>query len=164
MNELASFWWKSSPQLIAALLGTTGFALVFKMKRNHLFLVSVGGLLTYGIYITMIFKGQTEFLSAFFAASFVALLSEILSRIEKAPTVIFLTTVSISIVPGSGLYYSMRNLLLRDIASFSKYFKSTCAVSAGMVFGIIFMSAMIKLLTVFIRKNNDFIHEKEKTQ
>jgi uncharacterized membrane protein YjjB (DUF3815 family) len=73
-------------------------------------------------------------------------LSEILARLLKAPTVIFLTTISISIVPGSGLYYSMRYLLLQDLSSFAQSFKSTCSIAAGIVCGILIISVAVKIL------------------
>ncbi len=145
IGQLATYLWQAFPQLIAALLGTLGFALVFKMKGSYLFLVSAGGFCTYGVYLIITFFGCSEFIAAFVAAMLVALLSEILARALKAPTVIFLTTVSISIVPGSGLYYSMRYLLLQDLASFAEAFKSTCSIAAGIVCGIVIISVTMKI-------------------
>jgi len=145
IGELAVYLWRSFPLLIAALLGTLGFALVFKMKGKYLFFVSASGFCTYSIYLTVTFLGRSEFIAALVTSMFVALLSEILARCLKAPTVIFLTTISISIVPGSDLYYSMRYLLLQDLASFAEAFKSTCSIAAGIVCGIIIISVAMKI-------------------
>ena len=38
-------------QLIAALLGALGFSLVFGLHKRHLLLASLGGLLTWGVYL-----------------------------------------------------------------------------------------------------------------
>ena len=137
--------WDMLPQLIAALVGTLGFALVFKIKGSYIPFVCLGGFATYGIYLVMTFLGRSEFTSALIAAMFVALLSEVLAYTLKAPTVIFLTTVSISIIPGSGLYYSMRYFLLQDMENFSRAFKSTCAIAAGIVCGIVIISVTAKI-------------------
>jgi uncharacterized membrane protein YjjB (DUF3815 family) len=145
IGELTVYLWQSLPLLIAALLGTLGFALVFKMKGSYLFFVSAGGFCTYGIYLIVTFFGCSEFIAALVSSMFVALLSEILARGLKAPTVIFLTTISISIVPGSGLYYSMRYLLLQNLASFAEAFKSTCSIAAGIVCGIVIISVVMKI-------------------
>ena len=91
--------------------------------------------------------GMSAFYSAFIAVSFVSLLSEFSARFLKAPTIIFLTVILISVVPGSDLHYSMRYLLLRDFFLFSQTFKSACAISAGITCGVIVVSVVVKLLT-----------------
>ena len=146
IGELIWHLWESIPQLIAAFLGTLGFALVFKMKGSYLLFVSFGGFCTYGIFVIITFLGYSNFSAALISSMFVALLSEILARTLKAPTVIFLTTISISIVPGSSLYYSMRYLLLQDMANFAEAFKSTCSIAAGIVCGIVIISVVMKIL------------------
>ena len=146
MESLMSYLWQVLPQLIAAFLGTLGFAWVFKMKGSYILWVSMGGVCTYGIFVILTYLGYSEFTVALISAIFFALLSEILARLLKAPTVIFLTTISISIVPGSGLYYSMRYLLLQDLSSFAQSFKSTCSIAAGIVCGILIISVAVKIL------------------
>ena len=147
INEVLKYLYESFPQLIAAFLGTLGFAFVFKMKGRHLLFVSVSGFLTYGIYIIVFFMGMSAFYSALIAVSFASLLAEVFARISKAPTVIFLTVILIPIVPGSDLYYSMRYLLLSDFLNFSQTFRCACAISAGITCGITIVSVITKLLT-----------------
>ena len=151
-EALTSYLWQALPQLIAAFLGTLGFALLFKMKGIYMPFVAVVGLFTYAIFIILTFFGHSEFSSALISSMFSALFSEILARTLKAPTFIFLTTVSVPIVPGSGLYYSMRYLLLQDFTNFAKAFKSTCSISAGIVCGIIIISVVVKIFTAIKRK------------
>ena len=115
--------------------------------------ISVCGFVSYGIYLSVLFLGYSEILAAFASASFVAIASEILARVLKAPTVIFTVVGIVPIVPGSALYYSMRNLLLRDIDGFFDSLKSACSITAGIVFGIVAISALMKLLTSLKKKN-----------
>ena len=149
MRELMNYLWQTMPELIAALLGTLGFALVFKMKWSYMWIVSVGGFFTYAIFVILAYLNFSDFSTALISAVFFALTSEILARVLKAPTIVFLIPISISIVPGSGLYYSMRYLLLQDTANFVSSFKSTCAISAGIVCGIIVTSVVFKIVIVF---------------
>ena len=153
MGELMRDLWGSMPVLIAALVGTLGFAMLFKMKAKYLIYISVCGFVSYGIYLSVLFLGYSEILAAFASASLVAIASEILARVLKAPTVIFTVVGIVPIVPGSALYYSMRNLLLRDIDGFFDSLKSACSITAGIVFGIVAISAIIKLLTSLKKKN-----------
>ena len=153
MGELMRYLWGAMPVLIAALVGTLGFAMLFKMKAKYLIYISVCGFVSYGIYLSVLFLGYSEILAAFASASFVAIASEILARVLKAPTVIFTVVGIVPIVPGSALYYSMRNLLLRDIDGFFDSLKSACTITAGIVFGIVAISALMKLLTSLKRRN-----------
>lgn len=158
MKELMIYLWQNLPELVAAFLGTIGFALLFKMKGSYVLFVSIGGACTYLIFITLTFFGGSEFSAALSASVFVSLLSEALARILKAPTTIFLTTVSVSIVPGSGLYYSMRHLLLQEYADFTQAFKSTCFITSGIVCGIIIVSISVKIFMAI--KNQLLIRKK----
>lgn len=151
MEKCIMFLWDLFPELIAAFLGTLGFSLMFKMKSGHLLFVSINGLLVYAIYMIASFFGLTEFVSAFLATLFAALMAELLARALKAPTVIFVTTILVPIVPGSGLYYSMRYLLLQDVSNFVQRFKSMCFIFAGMMCGIILVSSLMKLVMALLK-------------
>ena len=114
IKELALYLFSSLPELAAAFLGTLGFGIVFKIKGKYLVYVSASGLFCYAIYLSALFFNCTEFVAATVAAMVVAAIAEILARTLRAPTVIFTIPGIVTIVPGSGLYYSVRYLLLRD--------------------------------------------------
>lgn len=147
IRETMLYLWGEIYGIVAALVGTVGFALIFKLKGKYIFGVSVSGFLIYIIYLLMLRAYPSEFLAAFVSTAFVVLVSEILARILKAPTMIFITTAIVPIVPGSGLYYSMKYLLWRDWTNFVDRFKSMLSVAFGIVCGIIFVSAAFKLIT-----------------
>ena len=122
MGELMRYLYEQLPMLIASLVGTLGFAMLFKMRGKYLIYISMFGVLSYAVYLAVLFLGYSELLAAFASAATIALLSEIFARVFKAPTVIFTTVGIVPIVPGSALYYSMRNLLLRDLDGFCLFF------------------------------------------
>ena len=153
MGNLMRYFGELIPEIIAATVGTLGFAMLFKMKGKYLPFISVCGCLAYCIYLGVLFFGYSEILAAFASASFVAIVAEIFARVLKAPAVIFTIVGIVPIVPGSALYYSMRNLLLRDIDGFFVSLKSTCTITAGIVFGIVAVSAIMKLLTPLKKKS-----------
>ena len=153
MGELMRYLYAQLPVLIASIVGTVGFGMLFKMRGKHLIYISIFGFLSYAVYLAVLFLGYSELIAAFASAATIALLSEIFARVFKAPTVIFTIVGIVSIVPGSSLYYSMRNLLLRDLDGFFASLKSACTITAGIVFGIVAISALMKLLTSFKRKN-----------
>ena len=155
IKELALYLFNVLPGLIAAFLGTLGFAIVFKLKGKYLIYISVCGFFNYAIYLTLLFFNFSEFLCATVATMFVAVVAELLARILKAPTVIFTIPGVVPIVPGSGLYYSVRFLLLRDFENFAVVFRSTCYIATGIVFGTVVISVIMKLISAINQKSDE---------
>ena len=115
----------------------------------------------YIIYLLMLRAYPSEFLAAFVSTAFVVLMAEILARTLKAPAMIFITTAIVPIVPGSGLYYSMKHLLWRDWTNFIDRFKSMLSVAFGIVCGIIFVAAAFKLvMSLFMKKAKNTIDKR----
>ena len=127
-------------KLCAAALGTTGFAVLFGVRTKHLALAGVGGFFTYAVFYTFNFIGSSIFVCAFTSALFAALYSEICARTNKAPNAVFLIPCGIPIVPGSELYYTMRYLLEKDLASSGKYLSNAFMIGLGIAGGIVVIS------------------------
>ena len=83
------------------------------------------------------------FLSNFAAALFVYLYSQIISRILKAPSNVYLVPGTIPLIPGGALYYTMRGLLDGDKALFWNNLKTTATVTFGLAAGIVIGTVMI---------------------
>ena len=94
-------------QLISCTIGCTGFALCFKIRGRQVLFSSVGALLTWGIYLLVYHFNPSNFLATLTAAVFVGFYAFAMSRINKAPSTIFLTASVLPLIPGSALYYMM---------------------------------------------------------
>ena len=57
-------------QLVTAFLGALGFALLFGLHKRHLFFASLGGMVTWGIYLLIHIFLQTPFLANLIASVF----------------------------------------------------------------------------------------------
>lgn len=101
-------------QLLYAILGSIGFALIFNVKAKRLVTAGVGGLTCWGVYLLTMYFSKSMFLSAFLSAVTCGLLGEVFARIFKAPTTIFMITAVITLIPGSSLYYTMQYAVLND--------------------------------------------------
>ena len=94
-------------QLISCTIACTGFALWFKIKGRQVLYSSVGAFFTWGIYVVVYELRPSNFLATLVAAVFVAFYAFIMSRINKAPSTIFLTASVFPLIPGPNLYYMM---------------------------------------------------------
>ena len=121
----------------SALIGTIGFALIFKISLRKLPIVAIGGLVTYIVYAATIYAVPgNELFANFMASLFMAIFSEACARTIHAPAVVFLFPCAIPIVPGGALYRSMYGLLTGDNAAFMKNISITGQVILGIALGL----------------------------
>lgn len=92
-------------QCLSAFLGCLGFAFVFRVHRRlpYALLASLGGMLGWIVYLLVI-PYLSNIMSNLCAMIVVALFSEIMARICKAPATIFIVVGCFPIVPGKGIY------------------------------------------------------------
>ena len=123
-------------RLVTALIGTVGFAMIFRVGRRHMVWAALGGLLTYAVYELVTQLGGEALIAAFLSSLFMTLYSEALARILRAPAITFLFPCAIPIVPGSSLYYTVYNLLFYDLNKLLHYGKNTLSIALGMAVGM----------------------------
>lgn len=130
-------------QLLVAVLGTVGFAGLFCVRLKYVPVAALGGGLTYGVYLLCIALGASAFLAAFSAAIFAAGFGELCAVLLKAPTVLFVSPFTISIVPGGSLYYTMSALLAGNGVSLTANLSSTLLISAGLAAGTMLVTVAV---------------------
>lgn len=77
-------------QVICAGLGTLGFALFFHVQARHLLLATLGGALSWVLYLAVLAGGGNVFVAALVSSLVVCLWAETFARVRKAPATIFL--------------------------------------------------------------------------
>lgn len=129
-------------QLIMAGLGSAGFGLIFRVRRDHLSLIAIGGVLCWLSYLgsRQIFHGM--FVPSLAASVAAALYAEILARLCKAPSTPFFALSEIPLIPGSTLYYCMLNAARGQSREALSYGLQTFAVALGIAAGMSIVWAM----------------------
>lgn len=102
-------------QLISCTIACTGFAMWFKVRGRQVFYSSVGAFITWGIYVVVYEIRPSNFLATLVAAVFVGFYAFIMSRVNKAPSTIFLTASAFPLIPGPNLYYMMYGCVSNDV-------------------------------------------------
>ncbi len=129
---------------LAVLVGTMGFAMLFHARAHHLCIISVLGVLNYGVYLLALEWGASLFVAAFFSGLFFTVCSETAARVFRTPAAVFLYTIPIAIVPGGSLYYTVRSLLVGEVNR--GHLQTTLYVSFGIAAGIVAVSVLMQLL------------------
>lgn len=132
-------------QLVTALFGSLGFALLFKVRNQHLLVASIGGLFCWGIYLLGVSLNLNVFHSCLLASAFAALYSEVFARIKKAPAVLFFIPTVIPLVPGSNLYYTMQGLATKDYVFAKTNAILTLEYALGIAIGISIMWVILSM-------------------
>lgn len=101
-------------QLISCTIACTGFAFWFKIRGRQVIYSGIGAFFTWGIYLVAYEWKPSNFFATLVAAVFVAFYAFIMSRINKAPSTIFLTASVFPLIPPN-LYYMMYGCLTENL-------------------------------------------------
>lgn len=92
--------------------GTLGFAFVLNLPRRTILPASLTGMLGFLIYVLLNrYAGQSLIFSYFFATVAVTIVCEMLARLLRLPSTIFLLSSLVPLVPGYNFYCAMLALV-----------------------------------------------------
>lgn len=101
-------------QLIAAWLGSLGFAALFNLRGKKLVVASLGGIFAWAVYLGVEKLYPNPYLCGFAASVMLTLYAECMARIYKTPVTVFLAVATIPLIPGAGLYRTMNCLMQQN--------------------------------------------------
>ena len=142
-------------RIIAGVVSTIGFAIIFRLQVKHIPLAAIDGLVACVVYFVCLeFISEDLFIANMLASFATAGFAEICARIGKAPSTIFLLPGCIALVPGGSLYNAMRCLLIKDFDEFGAQLLTTGKVAIAIGGGIIAVSIIRYFLNSFNMKKN----------
>jgi len=97
------------------------------------------------VYAAVYYLGYSELVSCFWASVFSGCFSECMARVRKNPAYAYLAVSLIPLIPGSGLYNTMRNAVRGDAQSFVTSCTNTILLAAVMCIGIIAVNSIFRL-------------------
>ncbi len=140
-------------QCISAFIGCFGFTFIFRIHRNIRFAFVGAFLGAFGwmIYLVTDFCNNT-FIQSFIAMFCVAVASELMARIYKAPATIFIIVGCFPLVPGSGIYYTMLYAVQGQSNLFMQSFLTTLGISISLAFSILMSSTIFQVYKLIKNK------------
>ncbi|MBQ9690878.1 MAG: threonine/serine exporter family protein [Eggerthellaceae bacterium] len=132
-------------QFVFVGIGTLGFGLLWNMRTGLLLQATLGGILTWGLFygIQLILGGI--FLPALYASIFAAVYARVASVVYKAPTIMFYILSVIPLIPGSGLFYTMRSAVLEDMSRAQSYAATTGEYALAIACGIFIVWMIVEM-------------------
>lgn len=132
-------------QLIAALLGSAGFAMLFHLRGKLVLPAGIGGMLCWGTYLLAEHYLGGLLIPSVIGSAFAALYAEFLARRMKAPATLFFVPTVISMIPGSTLYYTMSSAVGKDWEQAHIYGSNTIQYALGIAIGICLVWAVLTM-------------------
>ena len=133
-------------QLMAALLGSLGFAALFNIRGKKLIFATIGGFLSCATYLAAACINANPYFCGFISTVLTTLYAEVMARMVKTPATVFLVSATIPLIPGAALYRAMNCLMYRNYAGFSKEGTYTLLFAASMSAGITFTTVVFRMI------------------
>ena len=90
-------------QIITGFLGSIGFSILFNLRGRKLLIASLGGLLSWTVYVLLAPLFPDEATRYCLSSMCMTVYAEVFARVEKTPTTSFLVPAAIPLIPGRAL-------------------------------------------------------------
>lgn len=132
-------------QILASLVGCTGFFILFNIRGPGGFLCALGGAVSWAAYCLTIHFGGSVLMGYFVASLVAAGYSEIMARIRKSPAISYLVISIFPLIPGASIYYTTNQFVTGDMSGFAGQGKHTIAIAGVIAVGILIISTVVRL-------------------
>lgn len=140
-------------QVLAGFVGSIGFGVLFNVRGKKLLMASLGGLISWSLFLLLSVFINNEPLNYFIVALVISVYSEFMARKLKSPTTCFITISLIPLIPGGSLYYTMAYAFQSDIEKFAGKGIYTLSLAAALALGVIVSTTITRVLNNKKRKS-----------
>lgn len=133
-------------QIISGGIGTLAFCVLFNIRGKRMFATTVGGFLSWTIFVVLSNFIESEPLNYFIVAIVISAYAEIMARVIKTPTTTFVTTALIPLIPGGSLYYTMAYAFESDLERFLEKAIYTLQLASSLAIGIIITTTISRIV------------------
>ena len=93
-------------------IGTTAFAILFRVRKQHFLDCTILGFISWFLFLTLSELQSNVMLSIFISGFIIAIASRILAVKRKCPAIVFLMTSLFPLLPGLSFYRSIYYMLM----------------------------------------------------
>ncbi len=134
-------------EVLAGFVGSFGFALLFNIRGKKLLVSSIGGIISWTLFLLLRRFIENEALCYLIVSISLSIYAEIMARVMKSPTTTFITVSLVPLIPGGSLYYTMAYAFEGNAESFITKGVHTLMLASALALGIIVVSAAVKMIS-----------------
>lgn len=136
-----------------AFLACLGFCVLFRISGLGAVLCSLGGALSWLVYLlTGPAMGGNDIIQYFWAAVFLSAYAEVMARVRKCPATGYLLIAFIPLVPGAGIYNMMDAALRGDTQDFLTTGLHTLSIAGSLAVGVLIVSSLVRMHNMLQRR------------
>lgn len=131
--------------VLVAFVACIGFGIIFNIRGINLLLAAGCGAVGWLVYLVVVHY-SSEILACFLGGVAVSLYAEIIARPRRTPSTCFMIIGMLPLVPGAGVYYTMKYLVQGDYTAFGAKGLNTLACAGAIALGLMWVISMVRLL------------------
>lgn len=136
----------------ATFVACVGFLFVWNIHGKGSWLCALGGFLTWAVFCFADRLGFGYAMCCFFGTILAAAYAEVMARIRKYPAISYLIISLIPLIPGSYIYYTAQQAMLKNWDGFLHQGNLTLITAGIMAVGIILVSSAARILHFHSKK------------
>lgn len=132
-------------QIVAAIITTFGFGIIFNIKDMNLLYTSIGGGISWFIFLSGKLLSLNNGINYFLATLTLAIYSEIMARKLKTPVTTILIAGLIPLAPGGDIYYTIYHFINRNYFIAIEKGINTFIIAGAMAIGVFSAANLTKI-------------------
>lgn len=129
-----------------------GYCLLCHIPKKSIPVAAFIGGCSWLIYVILMDDGSGKILASFVAAAFVAIASDISSRLLKEAATIFIIPGIIPLVPGAGMYFTMIEIINGQYAKAASIGGETFFIAGAIAMSLLLIGSVTRVLHAVRRK------------
>lgn len=140
-------------KIFSAFFASFGFAILFNVPKNRLVYSGLCGSCGAIAYVLALHAQMSEAMALFFASMALSATAEIMARILKTPSTLYLICALIPFVPGGGMYYTVLYIIQKNNALALTTGLNTMTQACAIVIGCVLVTGIVHMITQFQTTN-----------
>lgn len=137
---------------LSAFIACIGFAVLFNVRGVGTLICGAGGALGWLVYLLAEPALHSPIAQSFCAALVISAYSETMSRVRKCPVTGYQLLAFFPLVPGGGIYYTMKYCLEGQTDRFISKGLETLGIAGALALGVMLVSSLVRILLALRRK------------
>jgi uncharacterized membrane protein YjjB (DUF3815 family) len=149
-----AFW----EQMMTSFIATGAFGIIFNVPKQSLIKCGIIGMIGWMIYFLLSSVEIDVVFATFVAAFSIGVMSQLVAKIYRTPSIIFSVSGIIPLVPGGMAYDAMRNFVENDYDIALTLAAKAFMISGAIAFGLVFSEVINQIIRR--AKMNEFTQSK----
>lgn len=135
--------------VIYAFFSSLPYAFLFNIHGFNAVVAGLGGAFGWLAYLVSGCWFDSSIIQSLFAGVAIAAFAEVMSRVRKCPATGFMLTAFFPVVPGGGIYYTMKYCIDGNKEMFYNKFLETLGIAGALAVGVLVVSSTVRLVATF---------------